>query len=473
VIHLGTNRQLHLHRFYYEVSDKYWVNKAISSPTGIALAKVKKVEGCYPLVWIGVEGQKRSWLEQVEGYAYILNQLASRYPTLAVIFDGWTMPLTPSAASLHEAEKDHKVVRDILALVKPTIRYVSVVGETSNTKLVVGHFADFFISNFSTGSLHISRLLAKPGFCHLSKTFSEIVLRYAMHIHPNPHVYLLPQDYISDKPDHADIRHDCLSYSIEKTCFYHFIEQRLAIILEKTERTAIRFFIEPSYSITYDLRTHVKMATHGNVISVGAGEDKVLALRHYPYSYLQKQLVYGTFPFGGAEKAGLPGDYLIWLRAPLLRVCYHAKELTLVAAHKGQTLTISDIFKIGHKVLDNYLTRLLSGGFSAPFGQCTENMLDTAINNLKNQFIFIGINEKPHESYDLLCTVMDWDKTLFTTLTPVRYELDSNDFSDEELRLAKEMNSLDLRLYEVALELFDSKLKAAKFLGNLKTVVAV
>jgi hypothetical protein len=53
---------------------------------------------------------------------------------------------------------------------------------------------------------------------------------------------------------------------------------------------------------------------------------------------------------------------------------------------------------------------------------------------------------------------MDWDRTLFATLTPIRYELNSSDFSDEELHLAKTMNSFDLRLYEAALELFNHKL---------------
>ncbi|ASF44844.1 response regulator [Methylovulum psychrotolerans] len=455
--HIGRHQHLSS-RFAYELADHYLLDTVLQAPDDKALAKTARLTGCYPIVWLGVEGQKRCWLEQVEGYAYILNQLSLTYPNLGVIFDGWTMPFTPSEASLSEAEKDHQVVQNILKQLTFEPRYVSVVGETSNTKLVVGHKADFFISNFATGSLHISRLLAKPGFGHLSRTFSEVALRYAMHIHPNPHVYLLPQGYISDLADHADIRHDYLSYSIDKKSFYQFIAERLPTLLATGQQPAIRYFIEPSYSVTYDLRLHVKMATQGNVFPVGAGEDKVLELRQYPVDYLQRQLIYGTFPFGSAEKAGLPGDYLIWLRAPLPRVCYHARELTLMAAHQGQTLTISDVFKVGHKVLDNYFTRMLSGGFAVAFGQCTEELLAIAIGNLQNHFIYIGINEKPTESYDLLCQVMDWDRTLFATLTPIRYELNSSDFSDEELHLAKTMNSFDLRLYEAALEWFNNKL---------------
>ncbi|MFZ2450199.1 MAG: hypothetical protein WAW36_06755 [Methylovulum miyakonense] len=455
-IHVG--RQQHLSgSFAYEVADNYLVGKALQSPTPTALAKAAQIADCYPVVWIGVEGQKRCWLEQTEGYAYILNGLVRHYPKLGVIFDGWTMPYTPSAASLKEAERDDQVARNILDLLDAPINHVSVIGETSNTKLVVGNLADFFISNFSTGSQHISRFLRKPGFCHLSQLFSNVALRHGMHRHPNPHVYLFPKEHINDQQDQDTIRHDYLSYSIDKTLFYQFIKRRLTSVLGSTAHPSIRLFIEPSYSVTYDLRIYIKMAAHGNILHAGPGEDKIVALKAYPESYLKRQLIYGTFPFGSDKKAGMQADYLIWLRHPIPRVCFHASELRLAAAHKGQSLTIRDVFKAGHRVLDNYFTRMLSGSFTTPFGKCTEQMLLTAISNLKSRFIFIGINEQPAESYDFLCAALDWDRALFTGTEPLRYEFDESKFSDAELLLAKERNSLDLRLYEVALEIFNSK----------------
>ena len=41
-------------------------------------------------IWIGITGQKRSWQEQIEGYAGILNKLLEEYNGLTVIIDGMT-----------------------------------------------------------------------------------------------------------------------------------------------------------------------------------------------------------------------------------------------------------------------------------------------------------------------------------------------------------------------------------------------
>jgi hypothetical protein len=257
----------------------------------------------------------------------------------------------------------------------------------------------------------------------------------------------------------GDVRHDFLSYAINKRDFYRFIDKRLLSLLNGTANSPPRLFIEPSYSVTYDLRVYLKMAAHGRVLNVGAGEDKIQALVNYPRAYLQKQMIYGTFPFGSDNLAQLHADYLIWLRHPLPRVCFHANELRLAAELKGQNLSVGEVFKLGHKVLDNYFTRMLSGNLAAPFGKCTETMLLAAISNLKSRFIFIGINEQASASYDLLCSLMDWDRSYFTETPSLRYELNDDEFSEAELTLAKQMNSLDLRLYEAALDIFQNRLR--------------
>jgi len=107
-------------------------------------------------------------------------------------------------------------------------------------------------------------------------------------------------------------------------------------------------------------------------------------------------------------------------------------------------------------VLDNYFTRLLSADFATPFGQCTEQMLATAIRNLQNRFIYIGINEKPAESYDALCAMMNWDRLLLADVALVSYSFNEREFSADGLRLAEQMNSLDLRLYDAALAIFNN-----------------
>ncbi|MDD5272068.1 MAG: response regulator, partial [Methylovulum sp.] len=57
-VHIG--RQQHLsNRFAYDIADRYLVDKMLQSPTDTTLAKPTRLADCYPVVWIGVEGQKR------------------------------------------------------------------------------------------------------------------------------------------------------------------------------------------------------------------------------------------------------------------------------------------------------------------------------------------------------------------------------------------------------------------------------
>jgi len=479
VIHLGTNRQLHLHRFYYEVSDKYWVNKAISSPTGIALAKVKQVEGCYPLVWIGVEGQKRSWLEQVEGYAYMLNQLAKKYPNLGVVIDGWTLPYTPSEASIKEAGKDLLVEGKILKRLNPVIKHVSVIGENSNTKIFVGNKIDFFICNFATGSIHVSKMLGKPGFCHLSGDLSSMSLQFGIQIHPNNRVYLLPKKYVADKhkiqttyfkklktallnvknkfsknQNTLKIAPGSLSYSIDKKVFYHFIEQRLDKVLDKNEPTKTNIFIEPAFGVHFSLRQHLKMAAQGNFIQIFQHQNfpkKIEDIAGFSNSYLARNIIYGVFGFGIHHKLNTEASYMIWLSDPLQRLRLHIGLFTKQAANNNQAPDLNHILTVGYKGLDNYYTRLVSGMEDVPFGQCSEDMLDTAIGNLTRHFIFIGIDEQQAQSFDRLCTLKDWDRSLFPDKLPNRLQAAIDEFSGNEQRLADALIQYDLRLYDAAL----------------------
>jgi len=461
-IHIGTRFSLR-NRLFYDRVDQALVDNAVNSPSQTALEKISLLQGCYPIVWIGIEGQKRCWLEQVEGYAYILSQLHKKHPQLGVVFDGWTLPITPSPASANEVEKDRQVVNKIAEKISTKIKFVSTVGDTSLTKLAVGNNVDFFISNFATGSMHVSRILGKPGFGHLSKRFSEVSLRLAMHTHPNNNVYLLPQQYVTDED--RDIMHDWISYSINKKDFYRFIESKLEKVLNTGTAPRVKIFIEPPYTVNWELRQYLKLATYGNLIQIFPGKrlpNKVEDLANYSKAYLNKQVVYDTFSYGSHKKIIGTAHYLIWLRDPLERVYFHVTKLAkMAAAGKGHDVSVLDIFSRGHKTVDNYLTRMISD-IDAPFGKCTEAMLERAIDNLNKDFIFIGLDERQSESFDLLCATMDWDRSLFPNEIPHKFEADHHDFAEDIQHTAEAMVNYDLRLYQAAEAIFNDKLKQLK-----------
>lgn len=466
-VHIGLHRPLSQNKYRYEMADTFLVDKIMSAPSAEAVQLVGQLASCYPLVWIGVEGQKRCWLEQVEGYAHILNQLNGKYPKLGVVFDGWTLPLTPSIRSKIEARKDHFIVDKIINRLNPAIKSYSVVGKTTDTKLYVGNKIDFFITNFSSGSLHVSRLLGKPGFCHASNKLAALSIKKELQIHPNNHVYLLPQHYVQDQ--HLDDRPDkhmalpsfqssdelgFTSYSIDKISFYQFIEDKLPKVLANAMPTRQRIFLDIPWTVHSTLRHYVKQAALGKCLLVfpamnGAGLHNAV---NFSPIYLQRKLLYGNYFFGchnllKREQA----HYLVWLAAPLQRCYRHACQFADNAALHGQSDDINDILAAGHILLDNCYVRRISG-IDAPFGQCNEAMLNQAIANLTEHFMFIGIEEQPELSLDRLCQQLDLDRSLFPERLPKLTSTDTG-ISDEVEKKLSQLNEYDLKLYAAALKL--------------------
>ena len=136
-----------------------------------AIGALEPLQRCRPLLWIGVTGQKRRWIEQVEGTAALLNALQERYPDLGVVFDGWTPPLHSSDYHRQEARNDDRVIRQIIKRLRfPTKGRLGVVaGLPLLEKVRVGLAVDAFVANYTTGSLNVARICARPGVGHMGR----------------------------------------------------------------------------------------------------------------------------------------------------------------------------------------------------------------------------------------------------------------------------------------------------------------
>lgn len=140
------------------------------------------MEECQPLLWVGITGQKRCWLEQVEGTADILNTLYQYYPKLGVVFDGWTPPLTSSDYHRMEARKDNEVIQAIIKKLsfRKNGRFGILAGLPLLEKIRVGMSVDLFMANYTTGSINVARICRKPGVGHMSRRMAE---HKSQHIH--------------------------------------------------------------------------------------------------------------------------------------------------------------------------------------------------------------------------------------------------------------------------------------------------
>jgi hypothetical protein len=184
--------------------------------------EVKIARECYPLLWFGVTVQKRSWVEQVEGGAKIITELAKLYPNIGVVFDGWTSPLHPTQMDINESAKDQAVVEQIIELLPQQVKTFSVVGATTIKKLAFANIIDVFIANNSTGSIHVDRFAKKPGVGHISNALRNVA---AAQIHYYSRE--VPSDQVVDIPDPDNPRVDYCSYSIDPDVILNMVKEIL------------------------------------------------------------------------------------------------------------------------------------------------------------------------------------------------------------------------------------------------------
>ena len=189
------------------------------------------------LLWIGITGQKRAWVEQVEGSVKIIKHIAKTYSNPCIVIDGWTSCVSSNAEDQKEAENDMKVFREIRAAFDTNINFYSLIGTELLEKIAVAQKIDFFVANAMTGSMNVARVCGKPGVAHSSKVGYGIST--AQHIHPR--TFLPDPSMVTDIPDEKNIRVDYCSYSINSDVFLGFFKNSLARALEGDFSNALSY----------------------------------------------------------------------------------------------------------------------------------------------------------------------------------------------------------------------------------------
>ena len=124
------------------------------------------------VLWFGITGQKRSWLEQVDGCVNIVKQLLKSYSSITLVVDGWT---AYSAGSVFTKE-DY----EIFSLIKnqldsiDSLEVINLIDSNYIEKIYYSKNIDFFVANSGTGSVIPHVFSSKKGVVHGElKTFSE------------------------------------------------------------------------------------------------------------------------------------------------------------------------------------------------------------------------------------------------------------------------------------------------------------
>lgn len=197
-------------------------------------------------------------------------------------------------------------------------------------------------------------------------------------------------------------------------------------------------------------------------------KKSILKFKNLPHQKRDKiKLIVGHIPFGVHQALSNPSAYITMLRQPVDRVVSLYYYILRDPNHYLHEQIISSQISLEDFVisrmtpeLDNGQTRLLSGvGYDIPFGRCTEELRESTITNLQNNFVFIGIQEKFNESILLLqkkVGIKVWPFYLSQNVSKSR--LPTTALADKVIEKVNKNNHLDQEIYEYARKSFDEEL---------------
>ncbi|MGA5688497.1 hypothetical protein [Cytobacillus pseudoceanisediminis] len=178
--------------------------------------KFNKLKECYPILWFGICGERRSWDEKVRGVANIVREVRKLYPNVGVILDGLTSTEAQNEKNFRReyAISDTKVAKKIIKRIGPQIPAFNLVGSTSTKKIAYASQADFFLTSYSTDTMFVAHICGKHGVAHMNTLKGTGQ-------HEHPFIYKIPNKYIKNIMDKGSKRKGTnVSYSMKpkKVC---------------------------------------------------------------------------------------------------------------------------------------------------------------------------------------------------------------------------------------------------------------
>lgn len=165
------------------------------------------------VLWLGITGQKRSWIEQIEGYALIISTYNRIFPRLTVIIDGWTQP---NSQSTQITVEDLSIAISIIDRVSTysEIKVIVAIDMDYKQKIRLCDKVNLFIANHGSGCIIPHILLRKPGVLH--SPYTDKGPKDAMnfpHINPS-HALQVPASDVTVLNMTAGLTPQSCSYSI-------------------------------------------------------------------------------------------------------------------------------------------------------------------------------------------------------------------------------------------------------------------
>jgi hypothetical protein len=171
----------------------------------------------------------------------------------------------------------------------------------------------------------------------------------------------------------------------------------------------------------------------------------------------------GHLYFGLHEFLPRPSTYITMVRDPIERVISHYYFELRTPSHelykkiKSQNMSLEDFVRSGVCLhLDNGQTRLLSTtGAGIGYGQCSNELLESAKKNLREHFAVVGLVERFDETLILLKRKFKWKMPFYIKQNVTKQRPLKENIPKDTLKLIESYNQLDIELYKYTQKLFE------------------
>jgi hypothetical protein len=239
--------------------------------------------------------------------------------------------------------------------------------------------------------------------------------------------------------------------------------------IPKTAGTTLHDIIERQYA-------HDTIYTFGSDAHAAVKEFKNLS-----FAEREKiQLLRGHMAFGLHEFLPATNQYFTVLRDPVQRVISYYNFILRTPDHylyevvQTGNLSLFELLKSELPLMMNDAqVRLLSGVWGdVGFGEVSRAMLQTAVRNLEQYFLVVGLTKEFDKTLFLLRKSLNWrSDTYYERKNVTRQGTNQRDLSVETIDLIKQKNQMDIALYQFARSLFIRQIKDQGLLFPFKVKV--
>ncbi|MFW6116369.1 MAG: sulfotransferase family 2 domain-containing protein [bacterium] len=179
----------------------------------------------------------------------------------------------------------------------------------------------------------------------------------------------------------------------------------------------------------------------------------------------QIRMFRGHLAFGVDKYLPVSSTYMTVLREPIDRVISYYYYIRRTPHHYLHDFIGSGEFDLkgfvdsqAHVMIDNAQTRVLSGVWHGPpFGECTQEMLETAKTNLRERFAVVGLTERFDETLLLMKRTFGWRNVFYTPENVSHGRPDRGELPPDTLKAVAGTNQFDIALYQYATQLFEEQ----------------